>query len=382
MLFALLVAAPLSLGEARALADRRNGGLLATQAGIEVARAGVEAAGQLVNPTLSASYGKDDPKLQVGLDFKVPIFGQRGAAVASAEAQVGVAEADALVERARLHAAVRRLYCASWAASEQAQLAENAARIAAELADMAAERFRTGSAAQIEVEQSALASRRAQQDKLDRDAEAAAARRELEATLGAPVDGLEPPPRPDAPAEDELLQRARQHPELQALRRQEDAALTRADEERAAIRPLPILSIIAQRYEDPAVSFGLRGGIAFDLPLLSLNRGRVHEQEQTANRAEVQARATLQRLTGQVRAARARWAAASARATFYGGAFLQSARRILEMARAGYRIGRTSLITVLQAQSDLSSANSRALDATLEAQKALADLEEAIGADL
>src|SRR2546426_8970303 len=45
-LFALLVAAPLSLGEARALADRRNGGLLATQAGIEVARAGVEAAGR------------------------------------------------------------------------------------------------------------------------------------------------------------------------------------------------------------------------------------------------------------------------------------------------------------------------------------------------
>ncbi len=52
------------------------------------------------------------------------------------------------------------------------------------------------------------------------------------------------------------------------------------------------------------------------------------------------------------------------------------------MARAGYRIGRTSLIAVLQAQNDLASANSRALDATLDAQKALADLEEAIGADL
>jgi outer membrane protein TolC len=90
----------------------------------------------------------------------------------------------------------------------------------------------------------------------------------------------------------------------------------------------------------------------------------------------------LQHLTGQVRAARARWAAASARAAFYGGAFLESARRILEMARAGYRIGRTSLIAVLQAQNDLSSANSRALDAALDAQRALADLEEATGADL
>ena len=382
MLFALLVAAPLSLADARALADRRNGGLLAARAGIDVARAGVEIAGQLANPTLTASYGKDDPKLQVGVDVRAPVFGQRGAAIASADAHVEVARAEAIAERARLHAAVRRTYSLSWAASQQAQVAADAARIAGELADLAREKFRAGSAAQIEVEQSALASRRAAQDKLDREAEAVAARRELEAALGAPVDALEAPPRPDAPAEEELLERARNHPEIQALRRQEEAALTRADEERTAIRPLPTLSIVAQRFEEPAISFGLRAGVAFDVPLLSLNRGRVHEQEQTAHRAQLQADAARQRLTGQVRAARARWAAAAVRAGFYGGAFVESARRILEMARAGYRIGRTSLVAVLQAQNDLSSANSRAVDAALDAQKAIADLEEATGGDL
>ena len=55
MLFVWLAAAVLSLGDARALADRRNGVLLAAQAGIDVARAGVDAAGQLTNPTLSAT---------------------------------------------------------------------------------------------------------------------------------------------------------------------------------------------------------------------------------------------------------------------------------------------------------------------------------------
>jgi cobalt-zinc-cadmium efflux system outer membrane protein len=382
MLFVLLVAAPLSLGDARALADHRSGGLLTAQAGVDVARAGVEVAGQLTNPTLSASYGRDDPRLQVGLDVRVPILGQRGAALASAEAQVAVAEADTLVERAKLHAAVRRAFSASWAAEEQAQIAIDGARIAAELADLAAQKFRTGSAAQIEVEQSSLSSRRAAQDKLDRDAEALASRRELEALLATAVERLEPPPAVNVPPEGELLEYAQNHPEIQALRRQEQAALTKADEERAAIRPLPTLSVIAQRYEDPAIGFGIRGGIAFDLPLLSLNRGRVHEQEQTAHRAQLQAQAARQRLTGQLRAARARWAAASARADFYGGAFLQSAARVLDMARAGYRIGRTSLVAVLQAQNDLSSARSRALDARLEMQKAVADLEEAIGADL
>jgi outer membrane protein TolC len=96
----------------------------------------------------------------------------------------------------------------------------------------------------------------------------------------------------------------------------------------------------------------------------------------------VQAQAALQRLTGQIRAARARWAAASARARFYHDDFIGSATRILEMARAGYRIGRTSLVSVLQSQSDLSAARSRAIDAELETQKAVADLEEAVGADL
>jgi len=54
----------------------------------------------------------------------------------------------------------------------------------------------------------------------------------------------------------------------------------------------------------------------------------------------------------------------------------------VEMSETGYRIGRTSLLTVLQAQTELSSARGRAVDASLEAQRALADLEEALGADL
>ena len=44
-MLAALLAATLSLSEARALADRRNGALLAAQAGVDVASAGVEVAG-------------------------------------------------------------------------------------------------------------------------------------------------------------------------------------------------------------------------------------------------------------------------------------------------------------------------------------------------
>ena len=83
-----------------------------------------------------------------------------------------------------------------------------------------------------------------------------------------------------------------------------------------------------------------------------------------------------------MRAARARWAAASARAAFYGGEFVAAAARLLEMAEEGYRIGRSPLLTVLQAQGELALARGRGIEASLEAQRAVADLEEATGADL
>jgi outer membrane protein, heavy metal efflux system len=378
----LLLAAALSLPDARALADQRNGSLAASRAELSVSRAAVEAAGQLPNPTFSFSYGPDDPRLLAGLDVKLPFLGQRGAAIASADALTKVSEAEIEVAKARLHAAVRRVYGAHWAATQQAQLASETARLASELSRLTAERFKTGGVPQLDVAQASLAAQRAAYDLEDRKAETEATRRELEAAIGAAVPEVEHPPEPPVPAVEELLSRAGGHPEVASLQRQEAAALARAHEESVSLRPLPVVTITAERFSDQTPAFGARVGVAFDLPLLSLNQGRIREQEETARKARVLAEAQLQKLRGQLAASRARWAAASSRAAFYGGEFLSAASRVVEMSQTGYRIGRTSLVTVLQAQTDLSAARSRAVDAALEAQRALADLEEALGADL
>jgi cobalt-zinc-cadmium efflux system outer membrane protein len=377
-----LIIAALSLTEARAIADQRNAGVQAAKAAVAASRAAIEAAAQLQNPTVAATYGPDDPRVTAALDVKLPILGQRGAAIASAEAAAQVTQIEVEAQRSRLHAAVRRGYYALWAASAQAEVAADTAQVAAELARLTEERYRTGGAPRLEIEQSTLAMRRAGQDREDRAAEARATNSELNATLGVQVEAVQAPPPSAVPSEEDLLSRAVKHPEVQSFHAHEAAALAKADEERTALRPLPTVSLTAERVIGGTPYWGLRTGIAFDLPLLSWNRGRIHEQEANARTAAVQAQAALQRLTGQIRAARARWAAASARARFYRDDFIGSATRILEMARAGYRIGRTSLVSVLQSQSDLSAARSRAIDAELETQKAVADLEEAVGADL
>lgn len=374
---------PLSLRAAQALADQHSGALSAAQAQVAVSRAGVEAAGQLANPTVSASIGQNDPKLTAGIDVKLPLFGQRGAALDSAVAASRVTESEAQLQRSRLHAAIRRAHAALWAAGQQASLASDAAALASKLAALTGERFRLGGVAELEVEQAKQAQRRAGQDLADRQAEASAAREELAALLGIDPPGLDAAaPEPvELPPVEALAQKAAAHPELEGLRRQQLAATARADEERTAIRPLPSVSLTAERLGQDA-GIGLRAGLAFDVPLLSWNRGRVHQQEQLARVAAEQQRAAEQRLGGQLRAARARWSAAVARAGSYARDLVAGASRVLEMAQAGYRIGRTTLITVLQAQAELASARSRAIDATLDSQRAIADLEEAVGADL
>jgi cobalt-zinc-cadmium efflux system outer membrane protein len=378
----LLLAAALSLAEVRALADQHSPTLAASRTELEVARAGVDAAGQLPNPTFSVSYGEDDPKLLFGLDVKLPFLGQRSAAIGSAASLAKVARAEVDVSRIALHVAVRRSFAAHWAAVEQARLAADAARLAGDLAQASEERFRTGGAPQLDVEQARLAAQKAQADARDRAAEAEATLRELQAVVGWQLQDLAPPSTARVPALDALLSRVGGHPELASLQFQEEAARARVHEENVAVLPLPIVTLTAERFTEQSPTWGARVGVAFDLPVLSLNRGRVNEQEAAARKASLLATAQRQKIAGQLGAARARWAAADERARFYGGAFLESAGRVLEMSKAGYRIGRTALVTVLQAEGDFSAARSRSVDAALEAQRALADLEEALGADL
>ncbi|MBS2023927.1 MAG: TolC family protein [Deltaproteobacteria bacterium] len=378
-----LAAGPLTLVDARKLADEHSAQLHAAEAAARAGQAGVDSAGQLANPTLSVSYGHDDPQLTAGLDVRVPLFGQRGAAIASAEASAQAAGAEVPVQRARLHASVRRALAAAWAAQEAERLSQEASKLAAQLEQMANDRLRTGSASQLEVEQAAINRKRSEQETDDRVAETRAARAELAALLGVTdePEAAAPEALAQTPAVELLLERGARHPELEALRAQESLALARADEERTAPRPLPVFSIIGQRSTADA-SLGLRVGIAFDLPVLSLNRGKVQEQESLARAANAQALAAQQRFAGQVRAARARYGAAQARAAFYSGDFVVAARRVVELAQAAWRIGRAPLSQVTAAQSELAGAQLRGVDAVLEAQRALADLEEAIGADL
>ncbi len=391
LLLALLFAAPqpISLADAFARATQANPDVAAARLNVRVAEAGIRSAGQLANPIVSGSYGPDAPTWIGTIGVKLPVLGQRGTAVAAAERERDLARAEVATKELTVQAAVRRAYFALAAAQAQAQFAAEATRLALELEQLSTRKFETGSAPRLEVEQATVTRRQAQQDQIDREAATSTAQVDLGKLLGV-EDELQTQdallPIPAAPPLEQLLARAAQHPEVQTFRRQQDAALARAQRERAAVRPLPDVALAFQGGEPPGAvhdptqpKIGLRYTLAFELPILSWNGGRIGAEEAQASVAASQATAAAQRLRNEIRAARARWDAASRRARAYTEELVPASLRLLEMARTGYQLGRAPLISVLQAQGEVTAARVKGVDAASEAQKAFADLEEAAG---
>ena len=378
-----LLAQPLHLSEAFARARDASPDLRASRESVRAAQSAVETAGQFSNPTVSASVGPDQPQFVGTVDVKLPILGQRGTAVAAAERDVQAAQADALTRSVTVRAAVRRAYAALAGAQERGKLSRDAFELAADLERRAQARVQTGIAPELEAVQAGLARRRAAQERDDRAAALISAREELGRLLALSdpsvletADALYP--LPAAPPLAALLTQSERHPEVQSFRRQQDAALARAQRERAAIRPVPDLSLAFQKtYGDPVI--GLRAGIAFDLPLLSWNSGRVHEAQAQAEIASAQAMGALAKRIADLRSAHARWDAAGARAKSFASEIVPAAQQLLKMARDAWELGRTPLTSVLQAQGEVTSARAEASDAALSAQQALADMEEASG---
>ena len=381
LLLALLLLAapqPLSLADALAIATQQNPDVAAARLNVRVAEAGIQTAGQFANPTVTGSYGPDTPTWIGTVDLKVPVLGQRGTAVAAAERERDTARAEVATRELTVQAAVRRAYFALAAAQAQARFAAEATQRAAELEQLSTKKFETGSAPRLEVEQAAVTRRQAEQDQIDREAATGSAQAELGRLLGLEGELLarEPLlPIPAAPPLEQLIERSARHPEVQTFRRQQDAALARAQRERAAVRPVH-LNVAFQRGGDGS---GQRYTLGLELPIFNWNGGRIGAEVAQAEIASAQAAAAERRLRGEIRAARARWEAASRRARAYADELVPASLRLLAMARTGYELGRAPLISVLQAQGEVTAARVKGVDAANEAQKAFADLEEAAG---
>ncbi|MBS2033122.1 MAG: TolC family protein [Deltaproteobacteria bacterium] len=355
--------------------------LIASGKALAVSEAGVRTAAAWPNPTLGVSYGPDEPKLFGTVDQKFPIFGQRGAAIDAARADLDAAKAALAAERLDGLVTVDRAYTALAAAVAQVDVSLDAASLARQLVDKTKGRVDAHQAPELELEEAQLAAKRAEQDAVDRAALVEGARARLAALLGLaiapgvdPKDALLPMPALPAPSNEEP-------PQVRVSEATRVAAERKADRERAAIRPTPEVTVELERLGSdtgPTV-FGVRGTVAVDVPAFSQNGGNVAAQVAQADQASARANAARAHFEAERAAALARWRAAVARAQFEVAEDVPVAVRVRDLARAAQEKGKIPLIALIAAETDVSHSRAAAIDAQAAVWDARDDLLAATG---
>lgn len=391
VVFALGATAPLRLAEVLAAVDARGPEQLALDAQIPIAQASVRSAAMFPNPTFTIGGGRAEPAFTTSLIFHLPITGQRGAAIRAAQGSVQQTTVEVAAGRWQLRRAARLAYYGVARADEAVTIALEIEELSRRIADMAREKYEVGSGTRLDERQAELVHMQAEQDVRDRRALAKAARLELARQLGTPADG----PIADSlatigetqPVDDLVEVALDHHPEVRALKEAHRAADLRRMSAKADLRPnfsfeagldlLDPVTCLSAHY-----CVGPRGIIGFDLPIFNWNRGPIDRATADARLADAKAVALKARIEAEVKTAYTSFSTALVRVRFYDDQYVPTATEMVQMAREGFALGRSGILSLIAAEQAVLQARLGRIDALYAVQAARADLEEASGVPL
>lgn len=360
-------AAPLSLSEALAIAERESSLLAAQRSAIAAAEQTTAAARELPDPKLKLGIDNlpaDGPdrysltrdfmtmrKIGVAQEFvrgeKREIKGRRAENELQRE-QALLGDARAALRREVAQAWIERYFAEGMAKVVDEQYAETELQRESLQAGLRAGKTQPADLLALQVSLQSLLDRRAEYRR-----QAARASALLSRWLGAesarPLAAL--PDRLPAAQHRDLATHAENHPHLQSLERQIEVARNEADLARAANKPDWGLEV-AYAQRGPQYSNMLSVQLSIDLPLFQANR---QDRGVAAKMAQVeQARAlkedALRQHLAEAQASRADWETASARLQRFDDALLPLARERAQLALAAYRGGQGTLAAALEAR--------------------------------
>lgn len=377
----------LSLGDATARAIEANRTLAAARAARSIDAAGILAAGQRPNPEIAFEAARETPHWAVTGTVPLELSGKRQRRIDVANAALAVTEAETLRVTTDLRADVRRAYYQAVGAVRRVAIAQELEAIQSRARNAAQERFETGAAPRLDSLQAGLALAQAQNEVSAAQGDVLAARAELNALLAYPLDAApllaDPLDVGALPSREAATQEVTaRNAELQVLQKRIDGERARVALAKAMRRPDPSISA-SLTYDAPGeFVFGWRAGAAVALPIFTTGRPELAVAEATLARAVADRDARLAQITGAVSAALARAAAARQSVERYRAEILPASLQVEQMAEESYRVGQTGLPAYLQTLQAARDIRQRALQAGLDYQLALADLERAMGTPL
>jgi cobalt-zinc-cadmium efflux system outer membrane protein len=377
----------LTLAQAFALAAAANRSLAAARLARPVAGANVAVAGERPNPDLLLEDLRETPHQSATLSLPIETAGKRRLRVAAAEADAASGEADLAQTAATVRNRVRRAFYTQLAAERRLAENQSTLELARRAAAAAQQRFAAGAAPRLEALQGELTVAQAGNDLEGSRGQVAAARSDLDTLLGRPpqqaltVEGdLAAGAVPEAPTA--LAAALASSTALALLDRRIAAQAARVALARANQVPNPTVQGALTHGAAPEFDWGWRAALGFTLPIFTRHRPEVEVEEATLAQLKAEREAEAARVAGEVTAGVAQAAAARGQLDRFRDDVLPRAAAVEDLAEESYRAGETGLVALLQALQSTRDLRLRAIQAGLDYQLALADLEQSLGAPL
>jgi cobalt-zinc-cadmium efflux system outer membrane protein len=375
----------LTLAAATARAVAANPTIAAARLRRPIDAAGVALAGERLNPEIAYEAARETPRQAIGATLPIELGGKRRRRIEVAQATlaVGEVELDRVVAEVRTN--VRRAYFDAVAADLHAQIAADVRALAQRARDAANARVIAGDVPRSDLTLSDLALANSENELVGARAEAAATRAELNTLLGHPADT--PWLLVDAlntgaaiPLQAALDLAARSNVEVQVIDRQIAEQAARINLARALTVPDVAAGATFTYDAEPEFRYGWRLTAAVTVPILTRHKAGVLVEESTLARLKQEREALVARISGAITAALTRAAAALEQLTRYQDSILPLALEAERQSQAAYTGGQISLPVLVQSLQNARDTRQRGLQAGLDYQHALADLDRAMGA--
>ncbi len=379
--------AGLTLAEAIRIALAENPDLAASRQGLEGAAASVRVARQRPNPELALEASRETPSQAAALSYPLETGGKRQRRIELAEAEARTVDADLGRTGMELRNRVRRAFYAVAAAERQVAFGTESLHLAERIRDAAQSRFDAGDAPRLDALQGDLAVVQAAGEVEGAGGALAAARADLNTLLARPPESplalqsdLGEGDVPDARSLEAIALAS--NAELAALERRIEEQIARLSLARAERLPDPTLQGGVSYSSAPEFLYGWRAGLTVTLPILNRHKAEIELEEAALSQRRAESAAARLRIVGEVARASALASAARRQALRYRDEALPRTLEVEHMAEDAYRAGQTRIEAFLQAAQAAREIRLRSIQAAVDYQAALADLERTIGAPL
>jgi outer membrane protein, heavy metal efflux system len=347
--------------------------------------AGVAVAGERPNPDVTYEAEKETPRQAIGATLPIELGGKRSRRIGVAQATVAVGEATLARVIADVRRDVRRAYYEAVAADLRVQMADDLRGLAQRARDAANARVVAGDVPRSDLTVSDLALANSDNELVGLRGEAAAAHAELNVLLGQP-------PNTSVMLTDSLSAGAivfpqealdlamRSNVDVQVLDRQIAEQSAKVGLARAQTVPDVTAGGTFTYDAEPEFQYGWRVSGGVTIPVFTRHRAGVVVEESTLARLQRERDALVAQITGSVAAALARATAAREQIARYETTILPLALESERQAQAAYNGGQIGLPALVQSLMTARDTRQRGLQASIDYQRALTDLERAIGA--